>query len=39
MSETGGHWICNKRAMMALNRSHEFKSSNRKPSEAKLFGT
>ena len=39
MSDTGGHWICNKRAMMALNRSPEFKSSNPKPSAAELFGT
>ena len=29
----------NKRAMMALNRSPEFKSSNPKPSAAELFGT
>ena len=29
----------NKRAIMALNRSPEFKSSNPKPSAAELFGT
>ena len=29
----------NKRAKMALNRSHEFKISNPKPSAAELFGT
>ena len=29
----------NKRAMIALNRSPEFKSSNPKPSAAELFGT
>ena len=31
--------IDNKRAMMALNRSPEFKSSNPNPSAAELFGT
>ena len=31
--------LCNKRAMIALNRSPEFKSSNPKPSAAELLGT